>query len=365
MGQQISSAYQWCIDEWYKLEEKGYLPDFDDVLAYDTVKLVRVLDRRLGFLYYAVNLVVILYVVVYIFLIKKQYLSEEKTTGWAICKVMQPQMSHLGIEWDVYDRVTNPGEQGAAFIPTRIVVTRGQTQGDYCESPPNNCTSDRDCDIGDENLQRSQCSPNKRCMRRGWCPAEDPAAVTTESHELSFEDVELWFQTFVHYNDFNLDVSTTDEKTSVHFPNEKSNTYRLRDIVAMAGIEPKDFSTNGAVVLLNILFNCNLDSKQCDLKVESNTVDIATGYNYVHNNVYWEDGVRKRDSYRMYGIRLLTFTTGFGTKTSLSQIILQLSSAVSLFSCAEIVADFWLQNVVPERRHYNHQKVIETEDFND
>merc|ERR1712187_449558 len=148
------------------------------------------------------------YVIVYVFIIKKQYLDTEKTSGWSLVKVMQPQVSHLGVEWDVYDRVTHPGEQGAAFIPTRILVTRGQTQGDFCESPIHNCTTDAQCSIGNEELQKKECSASGHCMRRQWCPAEDPSRITTETHEFDIDEVELWFQTYVHFNDFNLDVST-------------------------------------------------------------------------------------------------------------------------------------------------------------
>mmetsp|Transcript_65755 Transcript_65755/g.183142 ORF Transcript_65755/g.183142 Transcript_65755/m.183142 type:complete len:352 (+) Transcript_65755:91-1146(+) len=338
----------------------------DDVFAYDTVKLIRVLDRRLGFLFYFVNLLVIVYVIVYVFLIKEKYLETEKTSGWAFCKVMKPQLSAIGIEWDVYDRVTNPGEQGAVFIPTRVLITRGQTQGGFCESPVHNCSRPLDCDIGNAEIQKKECSPSGRCMRRQWCPAEDEKDRTiTEMHELGIEDVELWFSTYVHYHTFGLDVSTTDESSPRHYPHPRANTFRLLDIVRMANLDPLDFQENGAVLLINTIFTCNLDAHNCEFKIESQNIDTKTGYNHVHNHIYWEDGVRKRDTYRMYGIRLVILTTGIGFKTSFVQIMLQLSSAISLLSVAETVADFYLMYMVPERKHYVEHKIIETEDFND
>eukprot|EP00409_Alexandrium_fundyense_P001160 CAMPEP_0185912620 /NCGR_PEP_ID=MMETSP0196C-20130402/40583_1 /TAXON_ID=2932 /ORGANISM="Alexandrium fundyense, Strain CCMP1719" /LENGTH=107 /DNA_ID=CAMNT_0028633911 /DNA_START=111 /DNA_END=431 /DNA_ORIENTATION=- len=103
---------------------RAYIPErweLDNVLAYDTVKLVRVLDRRLGFVYYAVFAAVVTYIVVVVFIIKKEWLDFEKSSGWIMVKVMKPQLSHLGSSWDVYDRITNPGEQGAVFIPTRVL----------------------------------------------------------------------------------------------------------------------------------------------------------------------------------------------------------------------------------------------------
>jgi len=64
------------------------LPDADELFAYDTVKEVRVLDRRLGLLYYFVLSLVLAYVSLYVFLIKKQYQEKEKSDGWVIPRVV-------------------------------------------------------------------------------------------------------------------------------------------------------------------------------------------------------------------------------------------------------------------------------------
>lgn len=336
--------------------------ELDNVLAYDTIKLVRVLDRRLGFVYYTVLAVVVAYIVVVVFIIKKQWLDFEKSTGWIIVKVMKPQISHLGDRWDVYDRVTNPGEAGAVFIPTRVLITRGQMQQDqYCESPTHNCSVAEDCDIGNEMLQRQECVQGK-CMRRQWCPAEDENAPTTETHYLEFDQVELWFQNYLHYHRFMLDVSTADESQPVHFPHRRANTYRLRDLLRMTNSDPEDFRENGAVMIVNSIFECDLNERDCDMTVETATVDKNFFY-HIYNHLYYDNGIRKRDSYRMFGIRLVAFTTGFGQRTSVAQIILQISSAVALLSLAEIVADFWLVHVVPESRHYTEKKIVQVDDL--
>jgi len=334
--------------------------DLDHVLAYDTIKLVRVLDRRLGFVYYAISGAVIAYIVIVVFIIKKQWLDFEKSNGWIIVKVMKPQMSHLGELWDVYDRITNPGEQGAAFIPTRVLITKNQTQQDeYCESPVHNCTIPDDCDIGNELLQKKECVSG-HCMRRQWCPAEDEHAPSTETHYLEYDQVQLWFMNYLRYHRFNLDVSTADEVDPVHYPHLRANTYRLRDLLRMTSIDPEEFKENGAVMTINALFDCDLNKKDCDMKAETATVDKNFFY-HIHNHVYYEGGVRKRDSYRMFGIRLVAFTTGFGEATSVAQIILQISSAVALLSIAETIADFWLTYIVPESKHYTEKKIQDVE----
>lgn len=341
-----------------------YAPDPDDVFAYETVKWVRVLDRRLGLVYYTMLIIIVIYIVLYVCIIEKQYLDFEKSSGWIIVQVINHQKSDLGITWDTYDRITNPGEQGAVFVPTRIVTTKAQTQEGFCESPIHPCTTPDDCDIDNELLQKSQCV-NGHCMRRQWCPAENVEAPTTEIQYLEFGNVELWFKTYVHYHKFQLDVATTDEKEEIMYPMKRANTYPLHDLIRMANLDPEEVIENGAVIIANALLDCKLDSEQCNSRVETINVDTKSGYNYVYNHIYFENGVRKRDVLRMYGIRLLAFATGFAVKTSFSMIVLQTSSGIALMMIAQTVADFVLMTVIAERKHYTDQKILQTEDFNE
>ena len=276
----------------------------------------------------------------------------EKSTGWLIIIKAMKQTSHLGLSRDVCNRFTNPGEQGAFFIPTRVLVTRGQTQQDdlFCESLAHNCTAPEDCDIGNERVQKKECASG-HCMHRQWCPAEDPSAPTTEVHYPEYEQAQLWFISYLHFHRFQLDVSTCDETEPIHYPHRRANTYRLWDLVRMTGAEFEVGMGNGMVMIVNALFQCELNKKDCDLKVEAATVD-KNFYCHIYNHFHFEDGVRRRDSYRMFGVRLVAFSTGFGHKTSVAQIVRQISSAISLLSFAEIIAGFRLTYVIAERNHY-------------
>mmetsp|Transcript_6212 Transcript_6212/g.10328 ORF Transcript_6212/g.10328 Transcript_6212/m.10328 type:complete len:355 (+) Transcript_6212:172-1236(+) len=341
--------------------------DADEIFAYDSVKLVRVLDYRLGLVNRTMQFLITCYVVLYVFIIEKQYLDFEKTSGWILVRAMNQQKSDLGVTWDMYDRITNPGEQGAIFIPTRILVTKGQVDDAnvFCESFLHPCTQPDDCDIDNSLLQKKECV-NGHCMRRQWCPAENPAVPSvTETHYLQLSEVELWFKAYVHFHKFSLDVATTDEKTEVMYPMKKANTYPLHDLLRMANLETEELIENGAVIMANVVLTCDFWSERCRSKVEVVNVDTKSGYNYVHARKYVENGVRKQDTIRMYGIRLTAFATGNGAMPSFSQIVLQVSSAIALLMLAQTTADIWLMHVVPERKHYTEQKVIQTEDFNE
>merc|ERR1719329_2054708 len=179
----------------------------------------------------------------FILVVQKEYHEKEKVPGWITVKVLNSQKStysHLGeefgITWDNYDRITNPGELGAVFIPTRVVITRGQDQGDevFCRDPQHTCVADSECDVNNLKLQLPECEAGG-CMRRQWCPAEDPDADTSEVHYLDLTDVELWFQTSVHFHKFDLDVATTDERR----PRESYRMYGIRFLAFATGIGHK------------------------------------------------------------------------------------------------------------------------------
>lgn len=364
------------VKEWYK-NCVDKLPDLDDVFSYDTIKEVAILDRRLGFVYYLFMTVVVVYIVLYVFIIERRYLDLEKSTGSVVIKVQKPQHFDpnptyagdplAGQPWDVFDSVTNPGELGATFIPTRIVATRGQTQNqpgsEYCPSPVHECETDEDCDVRNELLQKAECI-NGMCNRRQWCPAENPDEATSTVHYLDWRAVELWFKAYVHFHKFFIDVSTFDEQNATVYPSRRPNTYAMHDLVRMANIDEEEVVENGAILMVNAMFVCDLGAERCQRSVESANVDTRTGFNYVHNHYYNEGGVRKRDTFRLYGIRVVAFGTGIGTSASPSMVILQISSAIALLGVASSVADAVMENLLPERNHYMSLKVLQTEDMN-
>lgn len=344
-------------------EEPGLLqrlsnrvPDADELFAYDTVKLAKIANPRLGVLYCVVQLIIVAYVLIYVFFIQQGYQDSEKTTGWVLCKVSKPQLDNTGFSWDSYARVTNPGESGGVFIPTKILITRGQRQDGFCPSPNYKCQTGADCDIGNPAVQKKECIA-AQCSRRQWCPAEDIARSTTEVRTLDLSNVELTFQANLRYQKFGVEVSTAESDVATYYPTKQANTYKLRDILKMTNYNAKDLVDNGAVMMLNTMFNCDLDQGSCDIVVQTANVDTVTGFNYVHTNFYYEDGIRKRDAFRMFGIRILTSATGVGKKTSLSQIVLQLSLLIALLVVAELVADFWMLNVCSEKQIYLTKKI--------
>ncbi|CAD7965874.1 unnamed protein product [Amoebophrya sp. A25] len=199
-------------------------------------------------------------------------------------------------------------------------------------------------------------------MRRQWCPAEcNPGAGCATTTETLVDPLayEIRFATSVHFHKFGMDVSTTEVNDQIVYPKAKANTYKLSDLLRMANLKVEDIQKNGAVVLVSLVFNCEMDEEACVSSLESVNVDTKTGFNYAKPLYYSEGGVERRDLVRTFGVRVVLQAIGDGAKMSFSMIVLQVSSAIALLAVARTAADFFLEHVVPERRHYIEQKVLQ------
>jgi hypothetical protein len=198
-------------------------------------------------------------------------------------------------------------------------------------------------------------------MRRQWCPAQDAKDSKTEVQYIDSENYDVWFQTDLHFHRFELDVSTTEEQESIRWPATRANTYKVRDLLLMANVNAQDVKDYGAILTVNQLFECDLGVETCDVRLEVANVDGKTGFNYVRNHFYEVNGAQKRDTHRLYGIRIIASATGIGNKVSVAQIMLQVSSCVALMGLARLVADLVLVYIIPERRHYLQMKILNNE----
>merc|ERR1719235_2207380 len=165
-------------------------------------------------------------------IIKRQYLDYEKSNGFIMTKVLNPAYANDTIPFDVFEAVQNPGESGALFIPTRVMVTRGQSQKGNCENPGYPCESNEDCDTGDD-MSTGKCSKGM-CVRRGWCPSETVRTPGTEVYKIDAKSYDLWFQGKVLYHKFRAD----------------------------------DIWKDGAIMMVSANFRCDLSQDRCETTIE-------------------------------------------------------------------------------------------------
>ena len=72
-----------------------------------------------------------------------------------------------------------------------------------------------------------------------------------------------------------------------------------------------------------------------------------------------------RDLHQARGLRILVRSEGRGQRVDVLQIVQQLFVALALMPIAAGLADFIMQNLFSERRHYREYKTEESPDFSD
>merc|ERR1712232_987597 len=97
--------------------------DLDEVFAYKTVKVVKMLDRRLGFLFYSIQLLIVLYIVVFVMIVNKGYLASELALGQVHIRMIgstYAKVDGANVVYDAIDLRQPSIENGAVFVTTKI-----------------------------------------------------------------------------------------------------------------------------------------------------------------------------------------------------------------------------------------------------
>jgi P2X purinoceptor 4 len=121
----------------------------------------------------------------------------------------------------------------------------------------------------------------------------------------------------------------------------------------------------GGVVLIDILWNCNLDwgdscfptyqFRRFDTK-ETNT---ASGFNFRFANKYFENDVEHRVLCKAYGLRFIVSVTGTAGMFSIVPFMLSIGAGIGLMSLSVIVADCVMLHCTSNKRLYQDMKELD------
>ncbi|XP_004635897.1 P2X purinoceptor 2 isoform X1 [Octodon degus] len=350
---------------------------------YETPKVIVVRNRRLGIVYRAVQLLILLYFVWYVFIVQKSYQdSETGPESSVITKVKGITESEHKV-WDVEEYV-KPPEGGSVFsIITRIEVTPFQTLGTCPESirvPNATCYSDADCMAGEldmlgNGLRTGRCIPYyhgvaKTCEVSGWCPVEDGAAVSHFLGKMA-PNFTILIKNSVHYPKFQFSKGniahreddylrrcTFDQGSDPYCP-----IFRLGFIVEQAGENFTELAHRGGVIGIVINWDCDLDlpASQCNPKYSFRRLDpkhipASSGYNFRFAKYYRVNSTTTRTLIKAYGIRIDVIVHGQAGKFSLIPTIINLATALTSIGVGSFLCDWILLTFMNKNKVYSHKK---------
>ena len=98
-------------------------------MTYQTPKIIRVVDRKIGLMYYTICILILCYTLFYVLIHKQMYFESEHTIGNTMVTpvgvlVGKSQLGKTRV-FDVGDLVKNLEETSAIFVATKVAITAG------------------------------------------------------------------------------------------------------------------------------------------------------------------------------------------------------------------------------------------------
>nr|AGO58472.1 purinergic receptor P2X5-2 [Mus musculus] len=197
---------------------KGFVLSLFD---YKTAKFVVAKSKKVGLLYRVLQLTILLYLLIWVFLIKKSYQDIDTSLQSAVVTkvkgVAYTNTTMLGERlWDVADFVIPSQGENVFFVVTNLIVTPNQRQGICAERegiPDGECSEDTDCHAG-ESVVAGHGLKTGRCLRVGnstrgtceifaWCPVETKS-MPTDPLLKDAEGFTIFIKNFIRFPKFNF-----------------------------------------------------------------------------------------------------------------------------------------------------------------
>ncbi|XP_078277264.1 P2X purinoceptor 4b isoform X2 [Rhinoraja longicauda] len=354
---------------------------WEDFLNYETPKVVVVKNRNLGIIYRIIQLVIIMYFVVYVFIIEKSYQERESAPeSSVITKVKGIAITNTSLEkkiWDVAEYI-KPPEGGDIFsITVRTITTPLQTLTTCPESddvPGSTCNSDLDCESGEvdqlgNGIKTGRCviyrDSIKTCEVDAWCPVENK--IYTRNSELKgIQNLTLFVKNSIHFPRFgfskgNIQKSsalncTFDEDTNLYCP-----IFPIGFIAEKAGESFDHLCEKGGVLGIIINWVCDLDKQASECNPQYSFRKLNSGYNFRHTKYFLENGIEKRILTKVFGIRIDIIVHGEAGKFNIVPTIINVAAALTSIGIGSFLCDWILLTFMNKNDVYSDKKFDEGE----
>uniref|UniRef100_A0A452TQ16 P2X purinoceptor n=1 Tax=Ursus maritimus TaxID=29073 RepID=A0A452TQ16_URSMA len=337
---------------------------------------------------------ILTYLVVWVFLVKKGYQDTDTSLQSSIVTKVKgvtfTNTSELGERlWDVADYVIPPQGENVFFVVTNLIVTPNQRQDTCAESesiPDAWCYTDRDCPPG-EPVVAGNGVKTGRCLRVGsmqrgtceifaWCPVETKSRPAKPLLGKA-EDFTVYIKNFIRFPKFNfsktnvLDTKDRAFLKSCQFgpKNPYCPIFRLGSVVSWTGSNFQEIALQGGVIGIQIEWDCDLDKapSECNPHYSFSRLDnkfsensISSGYNFRFAKYYRDGaGVEFRTLMKAYGIRFDVMVNGKAGKFSIIPTIINIGSGVALMGAGAFFCDLVLIYFIKKSHFYRDKKYEE------
>ena len=361
------------------------------IISYETPKVVRIKSVILGTINRVVQLAVILYIVIWVLIIRKGYQQTDRgynsvttrVTGIAYPRsdyVDKDITQHIRV-WDVVDTVVPAEVNKAFFVTTSAVVAEKQTRSVCAED---SSVKEAHCLTNDDCLPVESAFPNghgvstgtcnndtKTCNIEAWCPVEKKSNLIQLD---GFKNFTVLVKSHVVFPLLSATrVSNVAGLNSTYIENCRYNSttdphcpmFNLQDIVD--GALAKDFShptfdevvVEGAVIAIRVNWYCNLDFdvKYCFPNYAFDRLDTNNmqGYSYSYAHKYTDNSIDYRQLITAKGLLFVIIADAEAGKFDPLPTALNIGAGLALLGAATTICDFLLLYCNTKRNRLRHR----------
>ncbi|NWI21257.1 P2RX2 protein, partial [Crypturellus soui] len=353
------------------------------LLSYSTPQVLVVRDWRLGAVSRALQLLILLYFVGYVFILQKGYQERETSLESSVVTKVKGMTESPSKMWDVGGYVSPP-EGGSTFsIITRVEVSPAQMMDTCPEVSRGRAASGalsrtaRHGAPGPAGERTGRCvpsaaGPGKSCEILAWCPVDGRSV--SESLAKRAAQFTILIKNSIRFPRFgfsrsNIQAAERNYLKSCTF-NATSGLYcpifKLGFIVEQAGEDFMELAEKGGVIGVIISWDCNLDLPGTECRprysfrrLDARAASAAPGYNYRFTKDYSWKGSPRRVQVKAYGIRIDVMVQGQAGKFSLVPTAINMATALTSLGLGSFLCDWILLSCMNKQQVYSSRKFEE------
>jgi len=381
------------------------------LLHYETFKILDIRNKKIGFVFRALQVVILLFAIFSI-VYKKGYQATDvgistvmmKVKGVGYVDFKDFSSLYKGIHvYDSADYIIPPNQETSFFVVTNMIITPNQTQEKCPEDPQfkdNWCETDDDCKPAFEmvklgnGIRTGACVQSDRnssirvCEIHAWCPPENES-LPKNGYNLSnvaelpylhaAQNFTVLVKNQIRFPKFNVVrrniISSNNNsylRNCAYNQTHKDNgcpIFTLGDIIDYCGDKFEDVAFKGATYGIVINWDCDLD-KVLDTctptydfeKLEDPDAAIAKGYNFRYAEYYEKDGIRRRTLIKAYGLNFQVKVNAKAGKFAINELFVSLGASIANLAICKIICDFLVLWVMPKKKSYQALKIQRAEE---
>ncbi|KAM9981067.1 hypothetical protein ACTFIY_003374 [Dictyostelium cf. discoideum] len=344
--------------------------DWDSILAYNTIKVVRIRDRRLGILHLIFMIAIISYVVIYSAIIKKGYLSIEEPVGSIRTSLWSPNQFNGNNSYCKNNTESYPYQKlDCVYYDDALAL--------YPIGDDVGFTASTRIEISDQKANCSLMNPSCKFKTFNY---SNVYLADIESFTVLIDHTMYAPSSQIQFNGGDLSGYVLDQNGNEIQLNEsvnvigiegKPDVLEIGKLLEFAGVNLDDPSlTNssnpirydGCVLFVFIEYS---NTFSYDLKKIKYVYSIKKVDDTIYNipEVVILDDVNSRLYYKRHAIRLIFIQTGVIGSFNFQSLLLTLVSGLGLLTVSTLIVDQLAIRFLPQRKSYSSLKFQTTESF--